>query len=80
MSSNPSSFINSDEAARLLGISKAYLYKLTHQRKIPCYKPRGGVLLFDAQELDEYVRTGRVKPQKELAALADDYLNDRGRK
>jgi len=73
-------FISSDEAARLLGISKAYLYKLTHQRKIPCYKPRGGVLLFDAQELDEYVRAGRVKPRQELAALADDYLNDRGRK
>ncbi len=67
---NPA-FINSDEAARLLGIRKSYLYKLTHQRKM---------LLFDAQELDEYVRTGRVKPQKELAALADDYLNNRGQK
>jgi len=72
-------FISSDEAARLLGISKGYLYKLTHERKLPCYKPRGGVLLFDTEELDRYIRAGRVKPRQELAALAENYLNNGGR-
>lgn len=77
--SNPTiAFLSSDEAARLLGVKKSYLYKLVHERRIPCYKPRGGALLFDPQELDDYVRAGRVKPRQELAALAEGYLN-RGR-
>ena len=33
--------LTSDEAARYLGISKSYLYKLTMQQKIPHYKPMG---------------------------------------
>ena len=38
--------LTSDEAARYMGISKTYLYKLTMLRKIPYYKPMGKMCYF----------------------------------
>ena len=46
--------LTSDEAARYMGISRSYLYKLTMTRKIPHYKPTGKVCYFDRRELEEY--------------------------
>lgn len=76
---NPNTiFLSSTEAARFLGIRLSYLYKLVHEKRLPCYKPRAGALLFDAQELEAYVRTGRVSTQQELENRAEALLN-RGR-
>ena len=52
--------LTSDEAARYMGISKSYLYKLTMTRKIPHYKPTGKVCYFDRRELEDFLRSGRV--------------------
>ena len=51
--------LTSDEAARYMGISRSYLYKLTMTRKIPHYKPTGKVCYFDRRELEDFLRSGR---------------------
>ena len=66
-----SNFIGVAEAARVLGISIAYLYKLTSARAIPYYKPRGGILRFDKDELQEYVRGTKVATREELDAMVE---------
>ena len=47
--------LNLDEAAQFTGLSKNYLYKLVHQKKIPVYKPLGGRLFFKFDELEAFI-------------------------
>lgn len=63
-------FIGVAEAAQVLGVTRAYLYKLTYARLIPFYKPRGGKLLFDKEELVDFIRKARVEPDKERMMAA----------
>lgn len=58
--------LTSDEAARYLGISKSYLYKLTMRREIPHYKPMGKMCYFNRQELEAWLQTNRVATATEL--------------
>lgn len=72
------SFLSVEQACQLLGYSKGYIYKLTHKKQIPHYKPRGGKLLFDRLELETWIRQNRVSSTAEVEASADALLN-RGR-
>ena len=45
--------LTSDEAARYMGISKSYLYKLTMRGEIPHYKPMGKMCYFNRTELED---------------------------
>lgn len=47
-------FINTNEAAELLGVTKSYLYKLTSKGLIPFHKPMGK-LYFKPTELEEWI-------------------------
>ncbi len=48
-------------AAEYLGISRAWLYKLTSNRRITFYKPGGKKLYFLPEDLDEYLQQNRVQ-------------------
>ena len=65
--------LTSDEAARYMGISRSYLYKLTMTRKIPHYKPTGKVCYFDRRELEEYLHSNRVATDAEISSKAQSY-------
>ena len=39
--------LTSDEAAKYMGVSKSYLYKLTMRQQIPHYKPIGKMCYFN---------------------------------
>ena len=65
--------LTSDEAARYLGISKSYLYKLTMQQKIPHYKPMGKMCYFNRQELEAWLQTNRVSTSEEIEQKAQTY-------
>ncbi|KAF0153783.1 MAG: hypothetical protein FD159_2765 [Syntrophaceae bacterium] len=69
-----STFLTAGQAAEFLGIKPSYLRKLCHQRKVPHFKPNNGKVLFDAGELEAFVRAGRVATHDELAVHADTYL------
>ncbi len=72
-----SRFISVSEACLVLHCTTPYLYQLVHHKIIPYYKPNGGKLLFDAAELEDYVRKGRVATREELEGKAVELLNKR---
>jgi excisionase family DNA binding protein len=62
------------EASVYLGYSKAYLYKLIHEKKIPYYKPEGGRVFFKQAELEQFIFRGRKSADYELVDRADALL------
>lgn len=46
---------NLGEACAYLGMSESLLYKLTANREIPHYKPRGKNIFFSKEELDAWL-------------------------
>ena len=75
-----SQFLTPDEASLFLHCKKSYLYQLVHRRAIPFYKPNAGRILFDAAELESFVRKGKVPTKSELQDRAAELLNKRGTK
>jgi excisionase family DNA binding protein len=48
-----------EEAAAFTGLSKNYIYKLVHLKKIPHYKPMSGRIFFRRFELEEFIFRNR---------------------
>ena len=65
--------LTSEEAARYLGISKSYLYKLTMRQLIPHYKPLGKMCYFNRQELEAWLQNNRVATDEEINQQAQAY-------
>ena len=65
--------LTSDEAAKYMGISKSYLYKLTMRREIPHYKPMGKVCYFNRKELEGFLQGNRVATAAEISSKAQSY-------
>lgn len=72
--------LTSEEAARYMGISKSYLYKLTMTRKIPHYKPMGKVCYFNRKELEGFLQGNRVATAAEISSKAQSYCMKGGEK
>ncbi|MBR5688182.1 MAG: helix-turn-helix domain-containing protein [Prevotella sp.] len=70
--------LTSDEAARYMGISKSYLYKLTMRQKIPHYKPMGKMCYFNRLELEKWLQGNRVATDEELSQQAEAYCMKKG--
>ena len=62
------------EAAEFLDFSGSYLYRLTSQGRVPCYKPEGKRIYFDRAELVNWLKRNRIRPQEELEATAANYV------
>lgn len=69
--------LTTDEAARYLGISKSYLYKLTMRREIPHYKPMGKMCFFNRQELASWLQSNRVATATEISDEAERYCSSK---
>lgn len=65
--------LTSDEAARYMGISKSYLYKLTMRQQIPHYKPMGKMCYFNRAELEGWLQNNRVATVEEINERASNY-------
>jgi excisionase family DNA binding protein len=63
------------EAAQYLGVSKSYMYKLTHKRAIP-YSKFGKRAIFYTKELDEWIKQNaiRIKTREEIEREASEYI------
>lgn len=72
--------LTTDEAARYLGVSKSYLYKLTMQQKIPHYKPMGKMCYFNRVELEQWLQSNRVATEVEISQKAQQYCMKKGGK
>lgn len=62
-----------EEASEYTGISRSYLYKLTARGEIPFSKPRGKMIYFSREKLDEWLLSNQRKSGKELKEQALDY-------
>lgn len=69
--------LTSEEAARYMGVSKSYLYKLTMRREIPHYKPMGKMCYFNRSELVQWLQQNRVATSSEIADRANKYCMKR---
>ncbi len=56
-----------EEAVTYLQLSKSYLYKLTHRKEIPFYKPSGKLIFFKKSELDQWIVSTRESSCKEVS-------------
>lgn len=54
---NVSTLLSLDEASLYTGYAKGYLYKLTAQGDIPCYRPTKRRVLIDREELERWIRS-----------------------
>ena len=70
--------LTSDEAARYMGVSKSYLYKLTMRQQIPHYKPMGKMCYFNRQELEQWLQSNRVATATEIEQQAQAYCMKKG--
>ena len=62
------------EAAEFLDFSRSYLYRLTSQGRVPCYKPEGKRVYFDRAELVDWLKRNRIRPQEETEETAASYI------
>ena len=62
------------EAAAYTGLSKNYLYKLIHLKKITHFKPMGGKVFFKQQELDGFIFRNKTSADYELQEEAEQLL------
>lgn len=53
-------FLSFKEAVELLSMSSSTLYKLTANKKIPFYKPKGKIF-FNRNDLIEYITNSKVE-------------------
>lgn len=65
--------LTSDEAAKYMGVSKSYLYKLTMRQQIPHFKPMGKMCYFNRQELEQWLQNNRVSTATEIEQKAQAY-------
>ena len=68
------------EAARYLGLSRAYLYKLMMRHAVSYSKPGGKVCYFSRQDLDRYMMSNPYHTKAELQAQATRAARKGGRR
>lgn len=58
--------LTSAEVAAYLGLSLSHLYRLTMTKKIPYYRPNGGLIFFNRKEVEEWAQTNKFRSDKEV--------------
>lgn len=69
-------FITIEEASEFLHLSKATLYTKVSKGEIPVMK-RSKRLYFSTTDLEKYIKSGRVKTNKEIDEDAQNYINNK---
>lgn len=64
-------FLNIDEVAAYLQVSKSFVYKLTSSRELTVYKPNGKTIFVLRDDLKEWVKRNPCRTDKELQQRAD---------
>ena len=70
--------LTSDEAAKYMGVSKSYLYKLTMKQQIPHFKPMGKMCYFNRLELEQWLQNNRVATTPEIEQQAQAFCMKKG--
>ena len=76
--SNLGEIMDINAASKYLSLSKSFMYKLTHTRKIPHYK-HCKHLYFKKDELNEWIAKGKIMTREEIEREASAYIMRKGR-
>ena len=69
-----------EQGCEFTGLSKTYMYKLTHQNKIPFFKPHGKQIYFSREELERWLMQNPAKTKDQIEREATNYVMTRHRK
>lgn len=58
--------LNTKETAKYLKLSKQYVRRLYNQGKLVGYRPNGGKIYFDLEDLDNFLRKNRKMNEDEV--------------
>lgn len=72
--------LNLEEASAFLGIARSTLYKMTHQNRLPYFKPAGKLIFFEKRALLDWVRGSKAMSEDELKAEAGQRLAEMNRR
>tara|TARA_R110002012_G_scaffold108009_1_gene250283 strand:+ start:2524 stop:2775 length:252 start_codon:yes stop_codon:yes gene_type:complete len=61
------------DICHLFDLSSSAVYKLTHGKKIPHYKPSGGKVYFKKSEVENYFLSNRVASHDEIERRATQH-------
>ena len=67
--------LNFNEVMLYTNLSKSYLYQLTSNGGIPCYKPNGKHIYFNKEEIENWLLNNRKISNIELEEVSNNYLN-----
>lgn len=76
---NGKDILSVEEAARLLNLSKAHVYRLTQTRELPYFCPAGKKYYFRREDLMNYLTRNRTASMSELEAQANAIINRKRR-
>lgn len=71
-------FLSIEEAARYLGISTGYMYRLTARNKIPFFQPGGKMIFIYIEDLNRYIKSNRIISEEEMEQKERDYKMELG--
>lgn len=63
-----------NEVVLITGLTKGHLYRLTSTKQIPHYKPRGGMLYFKKEEIEEWLLQKKILTTSEIESAASTYI------
>lgn len=63
-----------EQAAKILDFSVSKMYKMSHNREIPIYKPSGKKVYFKRDDLLKYQSNNRIASMAEIEQEAIDYI------
>ena len=73
-------YLTLQQAAEYLGYKPSYMYKLTHRRLIPFYKPTNKKIYFKKSDLDAWIKRNRQKSKSEIRKISDSYISNQSLK
>ncbi len=68
------SVLTFEEGCEFTGLSKSYMYKLTHRNRIPHFKPHGKNIYFSREELEKWLLKNPVKTAEAVEQEATNYV------
>lgn len=65
--------LNTKETAKYLKLSEQYVRKLYNRGKLVGYRPNGGKIYFDLEDLDNFLRKNRKMNEEEIRTKSLTY-------
>lgn len=69
-----STLLTTKEFSEYSGLSLSHIYKLTHGRRIPFFRPMGKTIYFKKTDVDNFLLQNRQSTKSEIENEANAYL------